>query len=152
MLWDIFRGAAAAAFVGAALLLLVPEGTGRRVLALGIGAAVTVCALSPLQGLRGEEIVRRLRTYAESFSQGEEEEEKSMQKEILCDQIAAYIETRAEELSVPCTAEVGLAADGDSFRVTWVTLRTKAEDPSALVAAMAAELGLSEENIQCLQN
>lgn len=152
MLWEIFRGAAAAAFIGAALLLLVPEGAGRRVLALGIGAAVTVCVLSPLQGLRGEEITRRLRTYAESLSQRGEEEEKSMQKDILCDQIAAYIETRAEELSVPCAAEVELAADGDSFRVTKVTLRTKAEDPSVLVTAMAAELGLSEENIRCLQS
>lgn len=152
MLWDIFRGAAAAAFVGAALLLLVPEGAGRRVLALGIGAAVTVCVLSPLQGLQGEEVLRRLRIYAENFSQREEEEEKSMQKEILCDQIAAYIETRAKELSIPCTAEVELAADGDSFRVAWVTLQTKAEDPSALVTATAAELGLSEENIRCLQS
>ena len=152
MLWDIFRGAAAAAFVGAALLLLVPEGMGRRILALGIGAAVTVCVLSPLQGLQGDEIARRLRNFAESFTQKSAEEEKQMQKEILCDQIAAYIETRAEGLSVSCTAEAELAEDGDGFRVTRVIIRTADEDPSELICVLASELGISEEQIQCSQN
>ena len=152
MLWEIVRQGALLSFAGAGMMLLLPEGAGRQVLALALGAAVAVCLLAPLDGIDAGEIRRALQTYFAAQTAAEQEEEISVQKEILHGQIVAYIENRAWEHGISCTAEAELRHTEEGFRVTEIILHAGEAETAERRRALQKELGLGEEIIRCRQS
>ena len=56
MLWEIVRQGALLSFAGAGMMLLLPEGAGRRVLALALGAAVLYASVVLLNKKLGDRV------------------------------------------------------------------------------------------------
>lgn len=134
---------------GGLLLLVVPEGSGRRVTALALGAAMAVAVLSPLGDLRAEDITDKLSSLAEGLAASGEADSLALQKEILTDELCAYIETRAESLGCPVQAEVELQWQAGTFTVAAVYLQGTCTE--ALVEELVRQLGCEKERIICRQ-
>ncbi len=140
------RGIALFALAASLLLLLVPEGAGKRAAALACGAAMAVVLLSPLQGLTGESAAAWIRRYAEKgLPEGRVD---AVEKEILCERVSAYIEARAAELGADLRAEAELVREGDSFRVSAVRLYGPAGVPDNFDETVRQELGVAKEAVE----
>ena len=141
-----FRTVAVFAVLLSLLRLLLPGGAGKRAAELAFGAALAVVLLSPLRDLTAEDVRGYLSSF---FPAAEAAPSAELQKSILSEQTAAYIESRADGLGCPCRAEVTLLPAEGGFLVDSVRLYAESPPPEALTEAISRELGCAKERISC---
>lgn len=128
------------------LRLLLPKGAGQRAAELACGAALAAVLLSPLRGLTAEDAAAALRSF---LPEGSPVSQTELQIDILSEQTAAYIESRADELGCPCHAEVTLVPAEGGYAVASVRLTAEQALPDTLAETVARELGCEKERISC---
>ena len=101
---------------------LMPPGAVRRAGKLVCGLVLLGTVLSPVAGLDAESGQRWLDGYLSGLDSREEELEKTVNghmKGIIEQRCAAYIVDKAEEMGIPCQAEVTFSYDEDGVPCPW---------------------------------
>jgi stage III sporulation protein AF len=102
-------GVTAAALVAALADSLAPEGAVRKIGKLAGGLLMVVAILQPLVQLDDSALAAALaqtRLEAQGYSTALEEENERLMKLIIEEQTGAYIQDKAAQLGVTCTAQV----------------------------------------------
>ena len=109
-------GVTVAAMLAALADCLAPEGAAKKVGKLAGGLLLMVAVIQPLLGLDYTALSGVLADYrleASGYSSDLETENLRLMKIIIEEQTAAYIQDKAAELGMPCTAEVTCQAEED---------------------------------------
>lgn len=147
-------GVTAAAMVVALADSLAPAGAVRKIGKLTGGLLLAVAILQPLAGLDDASLSGILAGYrmeAEGYSSALETENMLLVKTIIEEQTGAYIQDKAAELGMECTAEVTCLADEDATPypasvVVYGALTPAQED--ALRRMIEGDLAIPEESQQ----
>ena len=147
-------GVTAAAMVVALADSLAPEGTVKKIGKLAGGLLLIVAILQPLVSLDYEAMAAALTNYrieAEGYSSALEVENERLMKTIIEEQTGAYIQDKAGELDVACTARVTCqaTADGSLYPASVVIYgELTQEQMNALSRIIEGDLAISAENQQ----
>jgi stage III sporulation protein AF len=109
-------GVTAAALVAALADSLAPEGAVRKIGKLAGGLLMVVAILQPLVQLDDSALAAALaqtRLEAQGYSTALEEENERLMKLIIEEQTGAYIQDKAAQLGVTCTAQVTCQENGE---------------------------------------
>lgn len=109
-------GVAGAALVAALADSLAPEGAVKKAGKLACGLLLAIAMLQPLLGLDYAALAGAFADYrleGEGYSAALETENHRLMKIIIAEQTSAYIQDKAAELGVACTAEVTCLEDGN---------------------------------------
>lgn len=145
-------GVAAAALCGGAALALTKGNALREVIRLAGGLAVLLAVLQPLTGLRFPDLVGSIRQTVQSnaaqSAQYEQENEQVLTAAAV-QSVADYIEQRAAQLGVECTAELASCPDADGRTVlTGLTLtaqETAQTERETIERMIVSECGIPKE-------
>lgn len=115
-------GVACTAMVLAIAQSLAPEGGAKRVCRLAGGLALLLAAVGPLLRLDGGLLSQALeehRAILQDYEKNLEEASNSFYQTIIEETAAAYIVDKAEEMGIPCQAEVTFSYDEDGVPCPW---------------------------------
>lgn len=109
-------GVTVAAMIAALADCLMPDGAAKKIGKLAGGLLIVVAILQPVIGLDYETMSGILTDYrmeSEEYSNALETENIRLMKIIIEEQTAAYIQDKATELGIVCTAEVTCRTDDE---------------------------------------
>lgn len=137
--------------ITALLMLLTPEGAGKKVLAFACGTVLVLVLISPFRDISAAELSNRiteLTGLADNFAADTQSISEDVQKEILKERVEAYILDKAKDNQIDCTVKADLEKDKDGQYVVaavTITLKTAGETvPEAFAREVREELGLPE--------
>lgn len=145
-------GVTAAAMVVALADSLVPEGAVKKIGKLAGGLLMIVAILQPLAGLNYETLAAALANYrmeTEGYSSALKTENERLMKTIIEEQTGAYIQDKAGELAVVCTAQVTcqVTGDGNLYPASVVIYgELTQEQVNALSRIIEGDLAIPAEN------
>lgn len=145
-------GITAAAMVLALADSLMPDGTVKKVGKLAGGLLLIVVILRPILGLDYEAMAGALANYrfeSEEYSNSLEIENERLKKIIIEDRTGAYIQDKAIEMGIECSADVSCRADEDGiFYPDSVVVSGKLtqEQINRLMRTIEGEVAIPPEN------
>lgn len=114
---DWLVGVTVAAMIAALADSLTPDGAAKKIGKLASGMLLVIAILRPMIGLDYDAMSGILTDYrfeAEGYSAALETENIRLMKTIIEEQTAAYIQDKAAELGVTCTAQVTCCVEDDN--------------------------------------
>ena len=122
LLREWLLGVACTAMVLAIAQSLAPEGGAKRVCRMAGGLALLLAAVGPVLRLDGGLLTQALEKYssqAQVCQNDLEEKNNLLYQTIIEEEAAAYIVDKAEEMGIPCQAEVTFSYDEDGVPCPW---------------------------------
>ncbi len=147
---ELFRslliGVAAAALCGSAAVLFAKGKAMQEVLRLATGIAILLAVLQPLSQFRLPNPFGHGVKQAQEVVLEHGETEQAL-AQAAAQQVETYVEQRAGQLGIPCTAQLTLTQDAEGKTlVTGVQLScSQTADIQALSQMLAAECGIPKE-------
>ena len=150
LLGNWLMGVTCAAMILALAEGLSPAGGPKRAARLAGGLLLLLAVIKPLLSLDGTALTRAMTEYrleAEYSAQALERENKTLMKDIIEAQTAAYIQDKAAGLDIVCRAAVEAEGGGDWPVPTAVTITgaLTAEQREALTRAIEADFAIPAE-------
>lgn len=149
----MLAGVAAAALCGGAALALTRGSALREVIRLAGGLAILLAVLQPLTGIRlpdlAGKVEQALQNNAAQSTMYAQQNEQALTTAAV-HSVTDYIEQRASQLGVSCTADAAVEREADSGRtvLTGLTLTASAEAQSqteAVESMILSECGIPKE-------
>lgn len=147
-------GITAAAVIAALADSLTPEGPVKKLGKLAGGLVLLLAVLGPvgkLSGIELSDLTAQYRLQSETYSAALETENDRLIKTIIEEETAAYIQDKAAELGIVCTAQVTCAADGEGVPVpasVVISGELRAEQMQALREMIGSDLNIPPEEQQ----
>lgn len=142
---ELLIGVAAAALCSGAAILFAKGKAMQEVLRLAAGLAVLLAVLQPLSQFRFPDIYGKKQQTHKAVQVHCDE----MQRELAnaaAQQVEAYVQARAEQLGVPCTAKLQFVQEAEKTLVTGVQLTCSRNiDAAALSQMLVSECGIPKE-------
>lgn len=141
---ELLTGIAAAALCGGAAVMFAKGKAMQEVLRLATGLAILLAVLRPLSEFRLPNVFERTaqQTAPVQYSQ----QTRNALAEAAARQVEAYVEQRAQQMGISCTATLQLAHQAEKTLVTGVQLTcSRNADTHALSQMLVSECGIPKE-------
>ena len=142
---EMLLGVAAAALCSGAAVLFARGKAMQEVLRLAAGLAVLLAVLQPLSQFRLPNLFGK----EQQMPKTEQVHCGEMQRELAnaaAQQVEVYVQARAEQMGIPCTANLQLVQAAEKTLVTGVQLTcSRNTDTAALSQMLVSECGIPKE-------
>lgn len=142
---ELLIGVAAAALCGGAAVLFAKGKAMQEVLRLATGLAILLAVLRPLSEFRLPDVFGRGQEIRQTVQVHCSETQKAL-GDAAARKVETYVEQRASQMGIPCTAELQLTQEADKILVTGVQLTcSRNTDTKALSQMLVSECGIPKE-------
>lgn len=146
---ELFRemlvGVAAAALCGGAAVLFAKGKAMQEVLRLATGLVLLLAVLRPLSEFRLPDVFGRGTEMRQAVQMNCGETQKVL-GDAAAQQVESYVEERASQMGIPCTAVLQLTQDAEKILVTGVQLTcSRNTNTEALSQMLVSECGIPKE-------
>lgn len=142
---ELLIGVAAAALCGGAAVLFAKGKAMQEMLRLATGLAILLAVLRPLSEFRLPDVFGRGQEIRQTVQVHCGETQKALGN-AAAREVETYVEQRASQMGIPCTAELQLTQEADKILVTGVQLTcSRNTDAEALSQMLVSECGIPKE-------
>lgn len=142
---ELLVGVAAAALCGGAAVLFAGGKAMKEVLRLATGLAILLAVLRPLSEFRLPDVFGRGGEMRQTVQMNCNETQRSLGN-AAAQQVEDYVEQRASQMGIPCTAVLQLEQDAEKTLVTGIQLTcSRNTDTQALSQMIVSECGIPKE-------